>query len=53
LSAKIRSQIVGGAAAEQKQFPWQVYLIADDSWLCGGSLIVTNWVLTAAHCVYG
>jgi secreted trypsin-like serine protease len=50
---KTSSQIIGGAAAVQKQFPWQMLLIVDRSWLCGGSLITANWVLTAAHCVKG
>jgi secreted trypsin-like serine protease len=51
--AKTSSQIIGGAAAVQKQFPWQILLIVDRSWLCGGSLIIANWVMTAAHCVKG
>jgi secreted trypsin-like serine protease len=49
---KISGQIIGGTAANQKQFPWQVYMDVDNSWLCGGSLIVADWVLTAAHCVF-
>jgi secreted trypsin-like serine protease len=50
---KVASQIIGGVAAAQTQFPWQIYVYMDNSWLCGGSLIAANWVLTAGHCVKG
>jgi len=49
----VTGQIIGGTKATQKQFPWQVYMTVEDSWLCGGSMILADWVLTAAHCVYG
>ncbi|XP_059476999.1 brachyurin-like isoform X2 [Neocloeon triangulifer] len=45
------SFIIGGVRASLKQFPWNVYLRIDNTWLCGGSLIADNAVLTAAHCV--
>jgi secreted trypsin-like serine protease len=48
----LRKQIIGGAAATRGQFPWQVALIMDSSSICGGSLILTNWVVSAAHCTY-
>jgi hypothetical protein len=44
-------QIIGGSKADPTQFPWQVYITIDNSWLCGGSVIAPDWVLTAAHCV--
>jgi secreted trypsin-like serine protease len=43
---------VGGAAATRGQFPWQVAIHIDSAYLCGGSLILNDWVLTAAHCTY-
>ncbi|XP_059477130.1 brachyurin-like [Neocloeon triangulifer] len=49
----IEKQIIGGRKAQQKKFPWQIHLNADDSWVCGGSIISKNWVVTAAHCVDG
>lgn len=49
-ASKIKKQIVGGAQAAAGQFPWQAAIIIDNSWLCGGSLILNNWVITAGHC---
>lgn len=39
-------RIVGGQAAAANQFPYQIYGYYDDSWLCGGSIISQNYVLT-------
>jgi len=44
------NRITGGSPANRGQFPWQVALIVDVAWFCGGSLISSLWVLTAAHC---
>jgi secreted trypsin-like serine protease len=43
-------RITDGSNAARGQFPWQVALIIDNAYLCGGSLISSRWVLTAAHC---
>jgi secreted trypsin-like serine protease len=45
------SRITGGSPAARGQFPWQVALIKDNDFFCGGSLISNLWVLSAAHCV--
>jgi len=44
------NRITGGSTAARGQFPWQVALIIDNAWFCGGSVISSNWVLTAGHC---
>jgi hypothetical protein len=44
------NRITGGSPAARGQFPWQAALIIDVTWFCGGSLISSQWVLTAAHC---
>jgi len=48
-SADLR--IMGGAKANKNEFPWQVYLNLGEGW-CGGSLISSKTVLTAAHCIH-
>ena len=49
-----KRRIIGGVPAKPKQYPWQVGLM--DSFnsktsFCGGSLLSSDTVLTAAHCV--
>lgn len=47
------SRIIGGAAAESGQFPWQGQLRMDNSYFCGCSVISDVWILSAGHCVSG
>lgn len=42
-------RIVGGSDASIEDYPWQVFLTAGD-YMCGGTIISENWILTAAHC---
>jgi len=53
VSFNVQEQIVGGVDAALGQFPWQAYIYIDGIYLCGGSLILANWIMTAAHCVQG
>ncbi|XP_069971033.1 chymotrypsin BI-like [Penaeus vannamei] len=46
-------RIVGGTEAAPHSWPHQVALFIDNSQFCGGSLISSEWVLTAAHCMDG
>ncbi|XP_063894618.1 brachyurin-like [Helicoverpa armigera] len=49
------SRITGGSAASLGQFPYQAALLADfddGRGVCGGSLLNSRRVLTAAHCWY-
>jgi trypsin len=45
-------EIIGGETASTTDFPSVVALEdAPGSWFCTGTLITSDWVLTAAHCV--
>ncbi|XP_075043632.1 chymotrypsin B-like [Mixophyes fleayi] len=45
------ARIVNGEEAVPGSWPWQVSLQDRTGWhYCGGSLISSNWVVTAAHC---
>ena len=43
------SKIIGGTDATIADFPWQVYY-ESGNFMCGGSIISGNWIITAAHC---
>ncbi|TNM87257.1 hypothetical protein fugu_007487 [Takifugu bimaculatus] len=51
----VLSRVVAGEDARPHSWPWQVSLQSDSSgrWrhVCGGTLISSEWVLTAAHCI--
>ncbi|XP_059475164.1 serine protease filzig-like isoform X2 [Neocloeon triangulifer] len=58
-SAKKNGRIVGGKIATFGEWPWQV-LVRESTWLglftknkCGGVLITSKYVVTAAHCQPG
>ncbi|NXF94103.1 FA10 factor, partial [Eubucco bourcierii] len=46
------SRITGGTLCHRGHCPWQVLIRnSKDIGFCGGSLISTRWVVTAAHCL--
>lgn len=48
------TRIVGGTDADRKAWPWMVALLnSKKKFFCGGSLINSQYVLTAAHCTFG
>lgn len=50
-AVSVTSYIIGGDDSE-RDYPWMVALYQNGSFICGGVLISSNWIATAAHCVY-
>uniref|UniRef100_A0A673KTZ8 Peptidase S1 domain-containing protein n=1 Tax=Sinocyclocheilus rhinocerous TaxID=307959 RepID=A0A673KTZ8_9TELE len=48
-----RARIMGGSPAPLGSWPWLVNLRLDGALMCGGVLVDSSWVLTAAHCFAG
>ncbi|XP_051990920.1 serine protease 56 [Xyrauchen texanus] len=48
-----RSRIMGGSPAPPGSWPWLVNLRLDGALMCGGVLVDSSWVVTAAHCFVG
>lgn len=52
---KFEGFIVGGKLAPIDEHPYSVYLSmscsTDDAWMCGGSILNQDIILTAAHCL--
>lgn len=55
LAGSIQPKIIGGKPVNGAKYPWTVGLISthDNQLFCGGSLIDSRWVMTAAHCIEG
>ena len=51
LNAAVLTRIIGGEQAETDTWSWTVSIRVDHSHICGGTLISSTLVLTAAHCL--
>lgn len=58
IKCQMKPFVVGGDKLDIKYLPHSVFLLIKcskqtTSWICGGSIVNENIILTAAHCVYG
>eukprot|EP00794_Sanderia_malayensis_P005553 gene5553-6238_t len=53
LRGPVQGRVIGGVEAEAHSWPWSVALLRFGGYFCGGTLIDEQWVLSAAHCIYG
>ena len=49
----VQARIVGGEVSYPDSWPSTVAIYRDGVFICGGSILSPDWILTAAHCVFG
>ena len=45
------NRIVGGESARTSTWGWAVSIFIKSSALCGGAILSSSWIITAAHCL--
>jgi secreted trypsin-like serine protease len=49
----LEPRVIGGEETTIERVPWQALVYVNKSDLCGGAIIASDWILTAAHCLSG
>ena len=47
------TRIVGGESAGTSTWDWAVSISLNNTYLCGGAILSSSWIITAAHCTSG
>ena len=50
MQTRAQQRITGGNSISIEDAPWQVQLLIDGSFCCGGSILSSEYILTAKHC---
>ncbi|XP_058919857.1 enteropeptidase isoform X2 [Kogia breviceps] len=53
VAQEVSPRIVGGNNSQEGAWPWIVAVYYNNQLLCGASLVSRDWLVSAAHCVYG
>ncbi|XP_053513889.1 enteropeptidase [Artibeus jamaicensis] len=53
VAQEVDPKIVGGHDAKEGAWPWLAALYYNNRLQCGASLVSNDWLVSAAHCVYG
>lgn len=49
-SFSIGTLVVGGVSSSKAEFPFIVSIRANNRHICGGTILDSEWIVTAAHC---
>lgn len=52
VAPSVAARVVGGTPINITESPWQAMIVVNRA-LCGGSIVMLDWIVTAAHCVLG